>query len=177
MGSVTSSFFPKGGIVAEQSVTDALGNKEARGRLADLDPVLREWSSEPVFGEGFGTRPVDAREEPLPDGRYSGVLDNQWLDLLLETGALGVVAWLTVFSVLTTRLTRRARTRDDTGNLCVALVTSLVSFAVGMLFLDAFGFPQLMFVAFLMIAIAANVVRQTYVLDNAPVRSRLWLQG
>ena len=159
LDAVVEAFFPKGGLLAQQSNT-LTGNVESRGRLADLDPVLREWASEPFFGQGFGSRPVDGRENSLGDGRYSGVLDNQWLDLLLETGSVGVLGWMALFVVLIKRLLRHARIPDDAGMLCLALLASLVSCFVAMFFLDAFGFPQLTFVTFLMIAIAANLIRQ-----------------
>ena len=79
VGAVTDAFFPQGGILAEQTNT-ATGNAEARGRLADLRPVFNDWVDEPFVGQGFGSRPVDGRENSLGDGRYSGVLDDQWLD-------------------------------------------------------------------------------------------------
>jgi O-antigen ligase len=167
---VGASFFPKGGIVAQQSNT-ATGNVESRGRLADLRPVLHDWAQEPIVGQGFGSRPVDGRQNSLGDGRYSGVLDDEWLDLLLEIGAVGVFAWALLFFVLLRALSRRARTHDDAGLLCVALLSSVIAFVVAMLFIDAFGFPQLTFVAFLVIAISANVIRQTGVVaETRPAR-------
>ena len=66
-------------------------------------------------------------------------------------------------------LVRRARIPDDAGLLCVALLASLVGFVVAMLFIDAFAFPQLTFVAFLVIAMSANVARQADQLGD-----RLW---
>jgi hypothetical protein len=158
LGAVWDSFFPKGGILAEQSNT-ATGSLESRGRLADLGPVFRDWAKEPIVGQGFGSRPVDGRENSLGDGRYSGVLDDQWLALLLETGALGVIAWIALFAVLIRALVRRAKVPDDLGLLSAALVAALLGFAVAMLFLDAFGFPQLTFLAFLIVAISASVAR------------------
>ena len=141
VGAVTDAFFPQGGILAEQTNT-ATGNAEARGRLADLRPVFNDWVDEPFVGQGFGSRPVDGRENSLGDGRYSGVLDDQWLDLLLQTGAVGVVAWGALFFVVIRALRKRAKVLDDIGLLCVALLASLVAFVVAMFFLDAFGFPS-----------------------------------
>jgi O-antigen ligase len=166
IGALRDAFFPEGGILAEQSNT-ATGNVEARGRLADLTPVFNDWVDEPIVGQGFGSRPVDGREDSLGDGRYSGVLDDQWLDLLLETGALGVLAWVALFAVLVRALRKRARIQDDIGLLCVALLASLVAFAVAMLFIDAFGFPQLTFFAFVVIAIATNVLRHAQDFDES----------
>ena len=171
LSAVYGSFFPTGGIVAEQSNT-ATHSATSRGRLADLGPVFHDWVQEPIVGQGFGSRPVDSRENSLGDGRYSGVLDDQWLDLLLEVGAVGVAAWIALFFVLVKALLKRAEVPDDAGLLSVALVASIVGFIVAMLFIDAFGFPQLTFVAFLLVAIAANVVRQTSPVDERVADSR-----
>ena len=54
---------------------------------------------------------------------------------------------------------------DDIGLLCVALLASLVAFVVAMFFLDAFGFPQLTFFAFVVVAVAANVLRLAHEAD------------
>ena len=173
IGAARDAFFPQGGILSEQSNT-ATGNVESRGRLADLGPVFSDWVHEPLLGQGFGSRPVDGRENSLGDGRYSGVLDDQWLDLLLETGALGVVAWGSLFFLLIRALYRRAKLHDDEGLLCVALMASLVAFVVAMFFLDAFGFPQLMFFAFVVVAVAANVLRLAHEADaSEQARARL----
>jgi hypothetical protein len=158
IGAAADAFFPQGGILSEQSNT-ATGNAESRGRLADLGPVFSDWAQEPLVGQGFGSRPVDGRSNSLGDGRYSGVLDDQWLDLLLEIGALGVAAWAALLFVLIRALVGRARIDDDAGLLCVAVMASLVAFVVAMFLLDAFGFPQLMFFAFVVIAVATNVLR------------------
>ena len=59
LGTIRSSFFPKGGIVAQQT-NDAVGS----GRLATLWPSLHsELYPEPLLGEGFGTR-VTTAEPP-----------------------------------------------------------------------------------------------------------------
>ena len=139
---VATSFFPKGGILAEQSNTDAFDNKNARGRLADLDPVIREWSSEPVFGEGFGTRPVDGRGIPSAMAATPGCSTTSGSDLLLETGA--VRHRRVVQHVLHAR-DETCSTREEGGTTRGTSPSRcsrrLVSFAVAMLFLDAFGFP------------------------------------
>ena len=141
LSAVYGSFFPTGGIVAEQSNT-ATHSATSRGRLADLGPVFHDWVQEPIVGQGFGSRPVDSRENSLGDGRYSGVLDDQWLDLLLEVGAVGVAAWIALFFVLVKALLKRAEVPDDAGLLSVALVASIVGFIVAMLCIVRSGSPS-----------------------------------
>ena len=52
IGALRSSFFPKGGLLAKESK-----NYVGSGRLATLGPALhREFTPNPLFGEGFQTR-------------------------------------------------------------------------------------------------------------------------
>ena len=151
------SFFPHGGLLANQSNSVAQGSV-TNGRLSDLGPALQEWSKDWSVGAGFGTRRIDGREQQLADGRYSGVLDNQWLDYLLTTGIVGVCAWIWLFVRTIRGLRPIARTRSPDSLLAIGLIASVSSFAVGMYFFDALAFAQVMFVFFLQLAIAAILV-------------------
>jgi hypothetical protein len=151
------SFFPEGGLLAEQSNTTDEGSI-TNGRLSDLGPALREWSNDWAVGEGFGTRRIDGREQQLADGRYSGVLDNQWLDYLLSTGLLGVIAWIWLFARTFRRLRPISRSRSPDSLLAIGLTASFASFALGMYFFDVLAFAQVMFVFFLELAITAIMV-------------------
>ena len=150
---------PEGGLLAEQSNTenDAPWG-DTNGRLTDLSIVIREWSKSVLVGEGFGTRPVDSRQIPLGDGRYSGVLDNQWLGLLLEVGAVGVAAWLWLLGRTFRHLHKIARTSEEYGFLAVSLTASTASFAVCMYFLDVLTFAQFVLSFFMVLGVAAIVV-------------------
>ena len=81
LGTLRSSFFPKGGLVEQQQLHPGT---RGSGRLADVGPSLDEWSAKPFFGEGYSTRIVDGVRANAP------ILDDQWLKTLLETGVLGV---------------------------------------------------------------------------------------
>ena len=61
-------------------------------------------AQQPLFGRGYGTRITDQGPQQNAD-----ILDDQWLGTLLETGILGVGAWLWVFSRFVRRMMRRAR--------------------------------------------------------------------
>jgi O-antigen ligase len=152
LGPLKNSFFPAGGLVAEQ---EASKGTRGSGRIADLGPSLREATHHPILGEGFGTRIVDFGRENAP------ILDDQWLGTLLETGLAGVVAvmWLFVRSVR--RLARRAREDDsDDSWLAAALGAAISAYAVGMLTYDAFAFIQVTFVMFVMLGIVAALLAQ-----------------
>lgn len=148
IGALRASFFPPGGVVAQES---AGAGTYGSGRLADLGPSLAEWRLHPLFGEGFGTRIPD----PGPT-QNAAILDDQWLGTLLETGALGIAAWLWLFVAAYRRLARAARAdRTERGWLCTALAASVVAFAVGMATYDAFSFIQVTLVFFVLLALGA----------------------
>jgi O-antigen ligase len=160
IGGVIEGFFPKGGIVQQQSETfiGPGGKVEYGSRLSRIGPELHEFSEhDPLVGIGYGTRVVGF----LTKGDNAIILDNQWLDTLLETGALGLLAWLWLFVLAIRRLRKRAGVERDTreGWLPVALTASITSFMIAMFFYDAFSFVQGVFLAFTIIALAGVVLR------------------
>jgi hypothetical protein len=153
LGSLKESFFPRGGLVAEQQTG---AGTYGSNRLADLGPSLEEWRKSPFAGQGWGTRITD-RKNPKHN---APILDNQWLGTLLELGLLGVVAfgWLFVRSVR--RLGRAAR-RDpgDDGWLLASLAAAIAAFGVGMFTYDAFAFTQAIIVLFMLVGIGGAALR------------------
>jgi O-antigen ligase len=150
LGTIKNSFFPKGGIVAEQ---DYGKGTRGSGRLADLGPSIQEWKSEPLVGQGFGTRISSG------PSANAAILDDQWLGTLLETGAVGFFAFLWLFIRALRRLFGEAkRDTSDRGWLLTALAASVAAFAVGMFTYDAFAFIQVTFLLFILLGIAASVL-------------------
>jgi polysaccharide biosynthesis protein PslJ len=172
LGSIRASFFPKGGLIAEQSETK-VNSRSSDGRLADIGPSLREFSQRPLFGQGFGTRIVSATygqppapgqsaeqapaAGPAPNAR---LLDDAWLSLLLETGALGAFALLWLFTRSIKRLIRLARTDEgDDGWLATSFAASIAAFAIAMLTFDALGFVQVTILLFILLALSSVLLR------------------
>jgi len=152
LGTLKESFFPAGGLIAEQSSNPG---SRGQGRIADLGPSLREFSQTPLVGQGFATRVVD-RQHPHANDQ---ILDDQWLGILLETGVVGFVGWLLLLLRPIRRLGRAAKDDDsDRGWLCVALAASLATYAVGMLTFDAFAFIQVNFLLFIVLGLAVAVL-------------------
>ena len=156
IGTIRTSFSPPGGLIAEQS-TVVKGNEDlANNRLADIGPAMGEFAEQPLFGQGYGTR-VTGFGEPFVN---AAILDDQWLLMLLETGALGVFALLWLFIRVLRRLIVTARSDPGAdGWLASALAASVASFGIGMFTFDAFSFIQVSFLFFLILAVAAATLR------------------
>jgi hypothetical protein len=154
LGTFKSTFFPQGGIVAEQTALEPNNQLYGNGRLADIGPTLHQWRQRPIFGRGYGSRIVE-----IGPRQNSAILDDQWLGFLLETGLLGVGALAWTVERAVRRLGRMAR-RDpsDLGLLAGSIAASLVSFVVGIFTYDAFGFIQVTLVWFILLAIGGAVI-------------------
>ena len=140
-------------IIKEQSYDQGGG----AGRIADLGPALAEWAHKPLLGAGFGTRITSENSEAGGEGQ---ILDDQWLGMLLEMGAAGVLGFLWLFAAAVRRLARSARAKPGIdGWLPTSLAASLIAFGVGMLTFDAFAFIQVMLLAFVMLGLTAIATR------------------
>lgn len=156
LGSFYSAFFPKGGLIADQSTSVNGNHAGADGRLADIGPSLHEWAQKPLFGQGFGSRVVSRDDTATLGVTRSRLLDDQWLSSLLEIGFVGIcgLIWLFVRSIR--RMARTAREDDGPdGWLAAAIAASLLAFAVGMLTFDALGFVQVTITFFLLLALSS----------------------
>jgi O-antigen ligase len=154
LGALKQSFVPAGGLVAQQK---SQAGKSGSGRIADLGPGLREWSHSPLVGEGFGTRVVDATTK----GPQANVLDDQWLQSLLETGAVGFFGWLWLFCRAVRRFGKEAKQDDsERGWLLTALAAGVAAYAVGMMTYDAFSFIQVTFLLFIFIGLGSALLAE-----------------
>ncbi|GAA1969462.1 hypothetical protein GCM10009798_32560 [Nocardioides panacihumi] len=99
----------------------------------------------PIYGRGFGTF--------LPKYR---ILDNQYLGLLIEVGALGLIAMLSL--VITAMVCSRlvvGTTSDERVKLTgQAMFASVAAGGVGLAFYDGLGFPMAAGFLFLVLGIA-----------------------
>ncbi len=170
IGAFLWAFFPSNGIVDDQQV--------GAGRLSmeRLGPQFEVIAERPLLGQGYGTRITigDPVNVSVLDTEYAGltveaenrknarVLDNEWLGTAVETGVLGLAAWIWFF-VRFVRRTGREATRDPTcrGLLLAALASAVTAFAVGMLTFDAFSFIQVTFVLFILAGLGMSVLGNT----------------
>jgi hypothetical protein len=163
IGTAFGSFFPRGGLVAQQQDA-AVGS----GRLATAGPAIHaELMPNPLFGEGFGTRVTTPTPAvPVPN---APILDDGWLGILLETGVAGAFAFVWLFVRFVRRLIPAAKA-DDTarGWLLTATAASVASFGASMFFYDAFSFIQSTFLLFILIGLGAAALEAP---STQPARS------
>jgi hypothetical protein len=165
IGTLRSSFFPEGGLIAQQSANPGW---RGSGRIADLGPALGEFVAQPLLGQGYGTR-ITGRENT-----NAMILDNQWLKTLLETGVVGVAAWLWLFVRFARRLAPVARSDPgEQGWLLTAIAASVIAFAVGMFFYDAFAFVQVTFVLWILLGLGIALTAERGLRDaSVPIAAR-----
>jgi hypothetical protein len=182
IGGVVEEFFPKGGIVHQQEETEVGPHGEVKysSRLSRIGPELHEYLlHDPLVGQGYGTRVVGFHDAAADNAI---ILDDQWLDTLLETGLLGVLAWMWIFGRAIRRLGLQAKLERDSreGWLPVALAASLASYVVAMFFFDAFGYIQATSMAFTLLALSAVLLRipsEAPEPAEAPNERRTWVRG
>jgi hypothetical protein len=158
IGGLKDAFFPKGGLIAQQSKFEADYNPLlAGGRIRLLKPMLSEASGKPLFGEGYGTR-ISGFD--VPD-RNAPILDDQWLNNVLDVGFIGLGAWIWLMVKVVRRLFRAARAPNNVndGWLFAGLAASVVGFAIGMLTFDAFSFTQVTFLFWVILGLSAALLR------------------
>ncbi len=158
IGSFKDAFFPKGGLIAQQSRFEADYNPLlAGGRIRQLKPMLSEASGKPLFGEGYGTR-ISGFNEP---DRNAPILDNQWLNNALDVGFIGLAAlgWLMARAVRRLFRASREPSHLDDDWLFAALAASVTSFAVGMFTYDAFSYPQVTLIFWFLLGLSAALLR------------------
>ena len=74
IGGLKEAFFPKGGLIAQQSRFEAdYDPLLAGGRIRLIKPMLSEASGKPFFGEGYGTRISRLQCSPIETLRSSTI--------------------------------------------------------------------------------------------------------
>lgn len=152
------SFLDVDSLVASQYQSAGMGGA---GRLADLEPAMREVAQQPFFGSGFGSRIV------IGDEANSFILDNQFLGTLMETGALGVIglaAFLLVPPIMLLRFAFGQAAERRHATLAFTVAVAISGYIAAIFFYDAFGFFQTFFILCMLLAVGA------WLLTEAPRR-------
>jgi O-Antigen ligase len=153
MGGIYKSFFPEEGLVS--NLSDRAG-QSGSGRFADVRPGLRIWEASPLLGEGIGAQTI-VEDDPrqASSGQITEIIfDDQYLNTLVTTGALGLVAVLWLVWGAVAKLSRAARRRiGQPGDLLAACSVSAIGFAASMFLFDAFYFVQVTLLFFIIAGI------------------------
>jgi O-antigen ligase len=143
-GLIVMRFLVPGLVGTILNLVTLIGEDESSTtRTDDYDAVIRGVAERPLFGQGFATY--------LP--HLYRVIDNQYLMSALETGVVGVAALL-AFLLAGWSLARRARraaTDEPTRHLAQCLAASMAVAAFGFGTFDAFSFPMITDVMFLIL--------------------------
>lgn len=138
LGSLTALFTQAGTDASVKSRTDSYD--------------LAEWfiTRSPLLGRGLGTF--------MPKYR---ILDNQYLMLLIETGLLGVIAFVGLFLMaMACAQIVRGRTEDLAArHLAQALTASVAACSTGYAVFDGFAFPQFTGLTFLFVGLTGALWR------------------
>lgn len=130
--------------------TGISGDSSALSRTDSYGLAFQFVSTWPVFGRGFLTF--------LPQYR---ILDNQYLGLLIDTGVVGLGAFLATISsaILACLKARRRLTDPSERHLALACMASVCAGALGFALFDAMSFPMAAGIFFLALGCAGAVYR------------------
>jgi O-antigen ligase len=154
IGTIREALQPSG-LIKEQTTVVAGNDAYASGRFTDFAPTIKQWSSSPLLGVGFGTRVISG---PNANAR---ILDDQWLGTLLETGYFGFLAWSWLFLHCVRRLARAAAKEGDTddGWLLTGLLGAITAFATTMWLYDTLSFVQNVLMCFILLGLSAAYLK------------------
>ncbi len=126
--------------------TNFFNDPSVSGRTGDYGVVFSLYADHPWFGRGLFTF--------IP--RYYRILDNQYLNNLVELGAVGLCAVLLFFLIgyFSARGARRRTVDEEHRHLALAISASIAGIAVGYVTFDAWAFPMAAGVTFLLIGMA-----------------------
>lgn len=117
--------------------------RSTEGRTVDYAALKPDVLSRPLIGRGYGTYdPKIQLEKQHPVERHR-TLDNEVLLLLIETGIVGVLAYLAIPLLGMLSLHRPARSRDPArAGPAIALLAAIVAFTIANLLFDSLSFCQ-----------------------------------
>jgi hypothetical protein len=149
LGSLRASLQPEAAIKQQEQNPDS---QESAGRVADLGPSFAQFREKPVLGYGVGTRIVSG------DTANARILDDQWLDTLLDTGLVGTIGLAWLLGRFVRQLSVASLRAGKDGVLLAALGAAVFSSIVSMFTYDALGFTQVTVVLFVLLGIGSALV-------------------
>ncbi|HEU4450245.1 MAG TPA: O-antigen ligase family protein [Gaiellaceae bacterium] len=158
MGGIYKAFFPKEGLVTS---LEGRAGETGSGRFADLEPGFELWIQSPLVGTGIGEQTIPSDLPPgasADPGTPDLIFDNQYMNTIVTTGMLGLVAvaWFVWGGVV--KLARAARRRiGQPSDLLAACCIAAAGFGASMFLFDAFYFVQCTLFFFMVVAIGLRM--------------------
>lgn len=151
---------------AVQGISDEVfGHNEFRsesqistqGRTSDYAAVTPDILSHPLIGRGVGTYdPNSWKTKQIPT--HHRFIDNQYLKLLLETGVLGLIAYLGLGLTGIAALNRSARSRDPArAGPALSIIGAISVFLVASAIFDDMFFVQVPYLLFFLLGLGVVV--------------------
>jgi polysaccharide biosynthesis protein PslJ len=106
----------------------------AMNRQSDYTAIRPDVIDHPFLGRGYETY----------DQKKYRILDNQYLTTMIGTGAIGVLAYFSIFLSIFLVAFRVARNRGGDGaSIAIAIAATTVALALGSALFDLLAFPQI----------------------------------
>jgi len=144
--------------IRSEFVNGLANSGSTQDRQNDYPAVMPDILDKPALGRGFGSY----------DSHKYRVLDNQYLGLTVETGAIGVATYVVLLASVGIAAHRAARSREK--QWAVAAVAATAAFAVSNLLFDALAFPQAPYVFLFIAALVTATTLRPSIRDGEGAR-------
>ncbi len=129
------------------NVEAAAKSGSTQHRADDLSSVMPDVLTHPLLGRGYGSIDVDQATQ-------FRINDDQYIDELWETGALGLIAFIAMILAPVVMARNAIRTREPTvASLALAASAGCVAFLVVSALFDSMGFTEAPYMFFLVAAL------------------------
>jgi hypothetical protein len=123
-----------GGVGEAILPQNLFATNSAMNRQSDYSAIRPDVINHPFLGRGYETY----------DQKKYRILDNQYLTTMVGTGALGVIAYFSIFASTFLVAFRVARNRSgDDASIAIAIAATTVALALGSALFDLLAFPQI----------------------------------
>lgn len=93
-----------GEFVEHVTIGDLTEGESIQGRLTEFDKAIEMWRENPIVGVGLGDYGLAKKNFPPPESMPDwDIVNNQYIELLAETGILGLIGFLLIIIVLVWR--------------------------------------------------------------------------
>jgi O-antigen ligase len=133
-------------VVDQFSATNQTAQQSIAGRTSDYEATAPDVRAGALLGRGFGTY----------DSKVYRFLDNEYITLTIETGFLGLAAYLAaILAAIGMALRARSRSDPEQGWIALAGVGSGLAFLFANAFFDTLAFPHAPYGFLLVVALVA----------------------